>query len=158
MCPKGDDPLTNNLNIKQITMTVSSTQLTGFSGDLGVKLFGVISYMSLASYSDADCEAALETSPRIGRVTCAITVTTSNVLTFLITFHDWPVLSSDNNLFAHTGNPTASDFYCDVSLATTGMECVFVDTVSTDLPGMCSCLFWCCINFVDIELYVFIYL
>jgi hypothetical protein len=138
MCPKGDDPTTDSQNYRQILLTV--TDYPPFSGILGVNFQGETTFISLASPSSSDCETALEASDKFDDVTC-VHSTNSNYddkLYFDITFISWPKIPQENNLFSHSGNPSISEFTCDVSRTDPNTVCVFTDVVDTFLKGMCS--------------------
>lgn len=135
MCPKGDDPLTKNQKLRKITFTFTSTKSNGLTGSVGVEFLGITSYISISNPTAANCISALQTSSKMGRVLCSYTTTTTNLQVIVVTFLDWPTISTDTNLYSNSGNPTASDFYCDTTLANEGVECTFVDTVSTDIEG-----------------------
>ena len=139
MCPKGDDPITKNQELRKITFTFTSTLSTGLTGSVGVEFLGTTSFISLSSPTAASCISSLQTSTKIGRVLCSYTTTATNSHVIVVTFLDWPSITTDTNLFSNSGNPSASDFYCDTSLANAGVECTFVDTSSENIQGIVLC-------------------
>jgi hypothetical protein len=112
MCPKGDDPVTDSQAYRQIKLTVSD--YAPFAGTLGISFQGEKSFISLANPSSSNCEAALETSNKFDDVTCTYAVIDSDQITFDITFVSWPKFPQENNLYTHSGNPSTSDFLCDM--------------------------------------------
>lgn len=141
MCPKGDDPLTTSQNNRQIAIVVNNTDNVALSGTLGIEFMGTKAYLSLDNPTNSTCKAALEASAQIGAVECGYTVVTSQRQRMHVTFLDWPAVSSDNNLFANNGNPSVSDFYCDVSQASEGVECFFIDLVNSNIKGKLASVF-----------------
>lgn len=136
MCPKGDDPITINQNHRQILLTVTGPQSQlQFSGLLGVVFFGEISVLDIYNPSSTDCILKLQSSSYFGTVDCSYTYISTNKIQYLITFLTWPVNTKENNLHYHDGNPSISDFFCDTSLANTGVSCKFTDLVSSNVKG-----------------------
>jgi hypothetical protein len=136
MCPKGDDPITVNQNNRQILLTVKGPQSQiQFSGILGIVFFGEISVFDVNTPSSTDCILKLQTNKFFGTVDCTYTYISSNQIQYLITFLTWPVNTKENNLHYHNGNPSISDFFCDTSLASTGVTCKFTDLVSSNVKG-----------------------
>lgn len=135
-CPRDDDPLTENLNNRNITLVIDSTQGQGMSGQLGITFLGVTTYLDLTSSNNTECQIAFEQSIQMGSVYCTYTHISGYDLTINIQFVNWPVFSAGNNILANLGAPSASDFYCDVALVdVVGVECTFTDTVTSDLKG-----------------------
>jgi hypothetical protein len=132
MCPKGDDPLTLNQNNRQVLLTVTAS---AFAGSLGIEFKGETSFISLTNPSDSNCVAGLKTSGKIGIVGCEYTVVSGTEITFKITFYSWPTYSKENNLHSHNGNPLITDFYCDNTLSTNPVSCLFSDVQNTNIKG-----------------------
>ena len=134
MCPKGDDPLTDSQNYRQILLTIFD--YSPFTGVVGVSFQGDTTFISLASPSSSDCETSFEASDKFDDVTCVYTDLENHKISFAITFISWPKLPQENNLYSHSGNPAASDFTCDISRTDTNTLCTFTDVVNTDLRGI----------------------
>lgn len=137
MCPKGDDPVTINQNYRQIRISVDNSDLN-YTGQIGIKFFGEISYLSLVNSTNTSCKDSLEASYQIGQVLChhVVTESTTATQTFDVTFLSWPIYSVDNNLFEdNNGNPSLTDFYCDVSLAAASTSCTLSDIETADIRG-----------------------
>ena len=139
MCPKGDDPLTINRNHREIILRVHSDYT--LSGSLGVEYNGETSILSLTSPSSTNCRKALQTSNFMGDLACAFREASTTNFLYNITFYNWPTFPKENNFHVNNGNPAITDFYCDVSQASSGVYCTFTDVVTTDLPGELYLLF-----------------
>jgi len=137
MCPKGDDPMTINQNYRTIMLTVTKTS-GSFSGSLGFEFQGTTSYLPLTSPTAQNCAAALEASPQIGSVGCAVTYPSALTIQFTITFYSWPTNAKSNNLHYHDGNPLLREFLCDISRATSDISCAWGDVVSNNVVGTCA--------------------
>lgn len=134
MCPKGDDPLTVNQNYREILLTVQSSSAS-LSGSLGVEFLGQRSILSLSNPSGPNCIKGLEQSDFITSVNCTFMMASSNRYLYNITFIKFPTFTKENNFHTNDGNPLVTDFYCDGSLASSGVTCVFTDVVNTGLRG-----------------------
>jgi|LauGreStaDraftv2_3_1035109.scaffolds.fasta_scaffold46044_2 hypothetical protein len=142
MCPKGDDPITINQNNRQILLTVSGpTSQLQFTGLLGIVFFGEISVLDINNPSSTDCILKLQSSSYFGTVDCTYTYVSTNQIQYLITFLTWPLNTKENNLHYHDGNPPISEFFCDTSLANTGVQCKFTDLVNSNVKGIILNLF-----------------
>jgi hypothetical protein len=134
MCPKGDDPMTDNQNYRQILLTVQD--YAPFSGVLGVSFQGETTFISLASPTSSDCETSFEASEKFDDITCVYSANDDgDELYFDITFVSWPRLPEENNLYSHSGNPSTSDFTCDITRTDPNTVCIFSDVVTTQLRG-----------------------
>ena len=97
---------------------------------------GATSYLDLTSSNNTECQMSFQKSVQMGSVYCTYTHISTYDLSINIQFVEWPVFSAGNNIMANLGAPTASDFYCDVSLVDVGgVECTFTDSVTSDLKG-----------------------
>ena len=135
MCPKGDDPRTDSQNYRQILLTVKDYD--PFTGVLGINFQGETTFISLASPSSSDCETAFEASDKFDDVNCTYTALVNSVISFDLTFISWPKFPKENNLFPpHGGNPSTSDFTCDISRTDPNTVCTFTDVVNTQLRGL----------------------
>lgn len=150
MCPKGDDPMSDNQNYRQILLTVRD--YPPFNGVLGVSFHGETTFISLAAPSSSDCEAAFEMSQQFDDITCLYSASDDGKeLYFDITFISWPRYPQQNNLFAHSGNPSTADFTCDISRTDGNTVCAFTDVVTSQIRGdfelqYCEChmsVLWC---------------
>lgn len=139
MCPKGDDPVTENQVSRQLQLLViDGTGVGTFTGHLGVTFQGSTTYLTLGDPSSENCEEVLELNPKFDDVSCNFTANSTTKLWFDITFESWPTFPQENNLFFHDGNPANTDFLCDVSKTDSTVLCQFLDTVNTNLKGMCE--------------------
>jgi len=137
MCPKADDPFTVDQNDRAIQLIVKSNNSVPLQGLLGIKLYGSITYISLATPSDSDCQVQLESSDQIETAVCNHTVVSDYEHSINVTFTSWPSYTPDNNIYVNDGNPLVTDFFCDVSLAvnTEGTLCFFSDIQNSDIKG-----------------------
>ena len=143
MCPKADDPVTDNQNYREILLTVNGP--VNFGGSLGLTFQGETTLLPLASMTDSTCESLLEGAEKFGDVSCDYTAVSTTQLTFAITFVSWPLMPRENNLYTHDGNPAATDFMCDMSrIDLAGVICTFTDVTSSNLRGECQTLGRCC--------------
>ena len=122
MCPTGRDPLAVNTSPKEITWTITSTHSNGFVGFVGLEYLGSRQFLSLAANDPITCGIVFQTASNLNGVSCSYTTYTSNLIQIIITFS--------------SGEPTASDFYCDVTTANAGVQCVFADVVSAVTEGL----------------------
>ena len=136
MCPKGDDPWTNEQNDRTIKLhVISNISNVPLSGVLGIQLYGVTSYISLSQPTDVNCVEGLQNSTQIGTVACNYTVITGSEQTVVIQFLTWPEYTPDNNIFINNGNPSIDEFYCDVSQSSAGVLCYFTDVINYNIKG-----------------------
>ena len=136
MCPKGDDPVTDSQNYRQIKLAVSD--MGTMNGTLGITFQGETSFVSLVAPSSSDCETSLESSEKFGDVTCVYAEVGNDLLSeieFDITFVSWPKLPKENNLYTHNGNPFISEFTCDISRTDPTTLCTFTNIEDTYLRG-----------------------
>lgn len=135
MCPRGDDPLTVGQNDRSISLTVQSNNSYALGGELGIQLYGSVSYISLNRSAD-ECAEAMAVSPQIDKVQCNITVVNSQLVNINITFLSWPSIFPNGNLFYNDGNPSLSDFFCDTSRVThKNADCIFSNLVADNIKG-----------------------
>lgn len=135
MCPKGDDPMTTNSNFKTIELFVSGPK-SGFTGSLGIRFEGEVTYLPVSTFSSTTCKQKLEASAKFREVTCTYSKVDSFRHKFIISFLSWPITPQENNLFTHDGNPSINEFSCDISqLSSLLVSCTFTDLINTDLPG-----------------------
>ena len=144
MCPKADDPITVDQNDRAIGIIVQShSHSLPLEGSVGITLYGETSFISLSYPSNEDCQYALQNSTQIGTVVCNYTVITPYRRVINVTFTSWPLIS-DNNVFSNDGDPSITDFYCDISQsADSRLNCSFYDIVNTDLKGIAFCMYVC---------------
>lgn len=141
MCPKGDDPVTDGQNYRRILLNVSDSDAP-FTGVLGVQFQGETTFISLATANSSNCETLLEASAKFDNVNCTFANLGSGQVSFDITFFSWPKFPQENNLYSHSGNPSASDFTCDISRTDSSTLCTFTDVVNTDIRGTFSECCW----------------
>ena len=134
MCPKGDDPLTENQNYRQIKMSV----IGSMSGTVGFEFLGKTAILSLTSPSSASCQTALEATALYNSVGCTVALTSPTHYDFYITFYSWPTVPVENNIHTHDGNPPLQMFHCDTSQASSGVSCTFTDVENSNIRGKCS--------------------
>eukprot|EP00937_MAST-01D_sp_MAST-1D-sp2_P003849 g3849.t1 len=135
MCPKGDDPLTTGQVNRAITITtsVASGSLTG---TVKVTFNGLsTSFNADPSVTDAAaCKAAFEALDNVKTVTCTKGSTANGGAPYTVSFTEWPVTPSENNLHSHDGNPPLQAFTCDISSMTgTTPACVVTDAVNANV-------------------------
>jgi hypothetical protein len=135
ICPKGDDPATDNQNYRIIVLTVTGE--LSFSGSLGVSFQGEKTLIDLPATSAEAVRALLEASQKFGevKVDYSSSHTTVSTHTFTFTFLSWPTLPKENNLYTHTAAPPLSEFTCDTSLMDASIACQFADVQSSYLRG-----------------------
>lgn len=138
MCPKGDDPLTINQNDRSIRIRVSTNSPYNLGGKLGLTFMGETVFFSLTHGSDADCTEALAFHGKFGHVQCTYTRLNDYIAFFDMTFYSWPTFPKENNLYAHDGNPSRYDFYCDSSFAVPLTFCEFTDNQASNIRGACA--------------------
>ena len=148
MCPKGDDPWTTEQNNREIGLVITSTNNSNpLDGLLGIKLYGVTTFISLTEASDTSCQEGLQNSSQIGTVECNYTVVSAFEHHITVVFTSWPIYNiPDNNIFISSGNPDITDFYCDVSQASVPESqhnstfiCNFYDIQTANIKGMLCC-------------------
>ena len=153
MCPKGDDPMTLNQNYRQILLTVSTSYST-MAGTLGVVFAGQRSELSLSNPSSSNCVIGMQMSTMIGSVGCVYTPATAQIYRFAISFYSFPTFPKENNFHTNDGNPSISQFYCDISQTNSDVTCIFSDITATNIieynycsdrgicdfnKGLCAC-------------------
>jgi len=141
MCPKGDDPLTVNQTYRAINLQVTLQSLPP-NGTLGIQFEGDTLYMPLYGASSSTCVNAFALSQNFEEVNCIFSQPSPNVYNFAITFISWPLLPRQNNLYQHDGNPSRTEFFCDISQMATPASCIFSDLVNSNLQGFWSLLFF----------------
>ena len=135
MCSKGDDPLTLNQKYFEFSMQVTSTALA-LSGYVGLEFMGVTSFLAVgASASNSSCSTSLQASGRFQNVRCSYSMLSSYVDKFTIRVLAWPQQPGLNNLYSHNGNPSITDFFCDISQTNSDSQCLFTAIVNTNLVG-----------------------
>lgn len=127
--------MTTGQNQKKIKLTITSSYLTGFSGLLGIEFLSYTSYIDIKTPTNDDCQNNLGSSPKFGRINCQYTMIATNSIVVFITFLDWPAHITDNNLYVNNGQPSITDFYCDISKANSGVQCIFSDVVNDNIKG-----------------------
>jgi len=131
MCPKGDDPVTENQNYREFSLDVYGT----LTGKIGLKFMGVTSYISLASPSSTNCYTGLQSTGVFGSFSCVYSDVSSSHYKFTITIYAWPTMPKENNLHSHDGNPPITDFYCDISQTSADVYCLFNDIQNYNIRG-----------------------
>lgn len=134
MCPKGDDPLTINQQAYQIKLIVTSDSTN--HGTLGVKFQGESIFLNLTSASGADCETAFEANDKFEDVSCSVSQVSQSRIEYNLTVESWPLNPKENNLYAHEGSPSLTEFYCDTTRAGNDVSCEFVAIKTTNVKGM----------------------
>ena len=145
MCPKNTDPWVNTAVDRVIGWNIHSVNnSTQLEGSIGIKLYGVTSYLALANMTNDTCVAALETSDQIGRVACGVSIPDPYTVQITLTFLSWPSTNiPDNNIYTNDDNPAITDFSCDVSQVAlpasaahnSTILCQFYDVVSENIKG-----------------------
>ena len=122
LCPTGVDPLSVNMSPKEITWTITSTETDGFQGFIGLEYLGTEQFLSLSSKDPIACSIAFQAVTNLEYVTCTYSTFTTNLIQVIVTFS--------------SGEPLASDFYCDVSTANAGVQCMFADVYASTTEGV----------------------
>ncbi len=138
MCPKGDDPLTLNQNNRQLSLTVRTNSPYELIGKLGITFMGETVFISLTYPTATECTNSLAFHGKFGNLICTYEIVNPFWFTFTLTFYSWPTYPRENNLYAHDGNPSRYDFYCDSSFAGPLTFCEFNDIQATNIRGTLS--------------------
>jgi hypothetical protein len=133
LCPRGDDPLTTGQDSRSFQITISSS--SALSGSVTINFQDQTSIFSLDYPSDAQCKAALQSSPKFRDVNCEFIKLSNSHFFYNVTIVEWPESSPDNNLYSLDGNPSIKEFTCDVSMASTGVACSFADLKASNIKG-----------------------
>jgi hypothetical protein len=133
MCPKGDDPITNHQNYREIGVNITRLSLGDLTGEIGIVFFGEISYISLSDPSNSTCVVSLEGSSQIGGASCVYVVENSHYHQIYIQFIEWPEYTNEVNM--NDGNPSINDFFCDISQTSSDVQCRFTDIENSNLIG-----------------------
>ena len=136
MCPKVDDPVTENQVYRELLLTVQSS--SAMSGNLGFQFQGVTAFLDLDSPTEEDCSDALVGSGKFATVNCSVSVNSATEVTYQVQIQAWPLTPKENNLHTHFGNPSIDEFLCDVSRTSGGVTCTFTDIANSNLVGMLS--------------------
>lgn len=136
MCPKGDNPETDNQNYHSIILTVTGP--LNFGGSLGFTFQGETTFLEFPNLSTNTIQTLLESSNKFKSIKCSYSNTNSGTSTHIITitFVAWPILPQENNLYTHNGNPSLTDFTCDTSLMSSSVSCTFTNNQISNLQGM----------------------
>ncbi len=136
MCPKGDDPSTSGQNYRQIRLDVYQST-SALTGKLGIKFMNNVAILNLVSSTSGECTNAFIGSKLAAYVGCTYTYMSASPfhLRYDITFYAWPMSPQENNLFSNNGNPSISDFFCDLSMTSTQTSCFFSDLVNSNIRG-----------------------
>lgn len=132
LCWKGDDPLTINQNDYSFQLRVSSG--SPLSGILGVEFQGENSYLDLTDTSSLNCNVAFQRSVKFKEISCTVEVSTTDIR-YNVTVLAWPTYPMDNNLYSHRGNPSLSEFHCDIVRAGSDTICEFLSIHTTNVKG-----------------------
>lgn len=133
MCPRGDDPITQNQDNKKIILIVTTD--SDFFGSLGIQFQGETSYLDLPSPSTPNCTRILETNLKFLEVECVFEELNPFMYSFSITFIKFPVYPVQNNIHTHDINLNIEDFSCDTTKTGADTKCYFQDIISTNLVG-----------------------
>ena len=58
---------------------------------------------------------------------------------FVVEVLEWPLYSRENNIFSHDGNPSVSEFHCDITRTGSDVQCDFTDIVNTNIKEYAIC-------------------
>jgi hypothetical protein len=133
MCPKGDDPVTDNQFYRKITLMVTTD--SHFQRKLGITFQGSTTFISLNSPSSSDCKTQLELNPKFSEINCDYEYIDSKTFALNITFIKFPTQPYENNLYTHNGNPLITDFLCDISHTKDDVECHFSNVYDDNIKG-----------------------
>lgn len=134
MCPKGDDPMTENQNYRSIQLSVSST--SELRGILVLTFQDEPSFINLNTRSSFQCEAAMEANPKFKDVSCELLEFDSSSVFYNITILEWPTYPSENNFYFHNGNPGDNEFLCDTTMTSGDVNCRLVASSDNDVRGI----------------------
>jgi hypothetical protein len=141
MCPKGDDPITSFTDFRTITI-VTSALFGVLGGNFKFTFAGQsFSFPAKASFwlSDA-CEASFESLPNVESVKCVKDAIDDGFggSTYTVQFLSFSTQPYENNIFSFDGNPLLSNFSCDTSEATPGINgtCIITDSSVDIVPGI----------------------
>jgi len=138
VCPRGDDPLTLNQNIREVLLTVTSA--TYAYGVLGIEFHGETIWISLSDPSSKNCTETFRAAKDVfGQVVCTFTRRGNEVQLYNIKFVKWPLYPKENNLYFHNGNPKVTDFLCDITLAKADITCGFTDVQASNIVEHLPC-------------------
>jgi hypothetical protein len=145
ICPKGDDPFTENQNYRAISITTSASSGT-LTGQFQLTFQGEYFYFNANanSFNESQCEIAFAALPNVEEVSCSrSTPTADQGATYMIQFLSFPLKPYENNIYNHNGNPPLSSFQCDTSLVTgaTNPSCLLLDVTQSDEIKGELCLF-----------------
>ena len=117
MCPKNTDPWITTQVHRVIGLNIhSNNPKYPIQGSLGIKLYGITTYINMLNITNNTCVTALESSNQIGTVSCNVQILDAYNIHMIITFMTWPSINiADNNIYTNNGNPAITDFSCDVS-------------------------------------------
>lgn len=140
MCPKGDDPLTAYSDFRTIILSVSSSG-GSLAGNMIFKFNGItFQFPANGNYwPSSECKASLEGHPAIDVVTCFQSDLDSRGNSkYIIELKKFSSTPYENNIFFFDGNPTASKFDCDESMAFGGsnIACSISDLTVGTVPGI----------------------
>jgi hypothetical protein len=140
ICPKGDDPFTENQSYRAINITTSASSGT-LEGQFQLSFQGEYFYFNANanSFNETQCEIAFAALPNVEEVSCSRTTPTADQgATYTIQFLSFPSKPYENNIYHHDGNPPLSYFQCQTSLVTgaTSPSCLLSDvTQAAEIKG-----------------------
>jgi hypothetical protein len=135
MCPKDDDPITINQNYRSILMIISGS--LALNNDVGLEFNGLVAFFSIDDDATAEeCSKSLSYHGPFGEVLCIIDWISPFTRHYYLTFYSWPLHPKENNIFVHNGNPSTTDFHCDMSVAPFSTSCSFYDITTEYIRGM----------------------
>jgi hypothetical protein len=135
MCPKGDDPITENQQKYILKLVLESDD--AISGDLILHFQDDHILLPISSaFTDSICESAFLSSRKITDVTCLVHIISSKLLSLRVTVNSWPLFPQQNNIYTHDGMPAITDFTCDTSKMSAPLDCTFTPVFTSNVEGL----------------------
>jgi hypothetical protein len=135
MCPKGDDPFTEDQDYRTITIATSALSGT-LEGQFQLSFYGQSFYFdaNANNFDESSCETSFNGLANVKEVSCSRTSPTGDQgAIYTVQFVSFPLQPYENNIYSHEGNPQLINFECDTSLVTSGTDpsCLLEDVAPT---------------------------
>ena len=126
--------MTEGQSFKAIMLHVYSNSI--LSGTLAFNFQDEPTFLNLDSRSAMQCEAAFEVNPKFNDVSCEYLEAGTGDVFYNITFLSWPLYPAENNVYFHSGNPSAEEFSCDTTFSSLDVACDITDITNTNIKGL----------------------